>query len=124
MKSSLLPIALLLAAPCASAAAFAQEAPPPANAATFDTSKPVIGFGVAATPEGLLVEQVLPRSAADAAGLGKGDVVTHVNGISLAGMALETAIEVLGAAPVDLVLTVEGRGDVPLRKAPVPKAGD
>lgn len=58
------------------------------NAALSDTQQVGAGLSLTLAEDGLLVSRVIPGSAADAGGLQAGDVVTAVDGQSLAGLPL------------------------------------
>lgn len=60
----------------------------------------------------MIVRGVLPGSPAEVEGLKRGDVVTHANGASLAGMPLQQAVEsIRGVTGISLELTVLRPGE-------------
>jgi hypothetical protein len=70
------------------------------------------GISFAPTPYGLMLVAVAEGGAAKAAGLKQGEVVEALNGISVKGMPLEQAAQLLGRAGTTLTFTIIGVGDV------------
>ena len=73
-----------------------------------DQSFSGVGIDVLATKAGLIVENVLPSTPAARAGMRSGDLITAVNGRSLAGLAetvSETLIRGRAGTPVRLAIT-------------------
>lgn len=65
------------------------------NASLSDVQQVGAGLSLSLTDGGLLVNRVIPDSAAEAGGLLAGDIVTAVDGTSLAGMDLNEASALL-----------------------------
>ena len=65
------------------------------NASLSDTQQVGAGLSLTLTDGGLLVSRVIPDSAAEAGGLQAGDIITAVDGTSLAGMDLNEASTLL-----------------------------
>ena len=65
------------------------------NASLSDTQQVGAGLSLSLTDSGLLVNRVFPDSAAEAGGLQAGDIITAVDGTSLAGMDLDAASALL-----------------------------
>ena len=76
------------------------------------------GFRYRSSPEGAYLLSIIERSPAVQAGLRQGMVITHLNGIPLAGVPQPTLERLITDAPVDSVLTIAGYQNVRLRKAP------
>jgi carboxyl-terminal processing protease len=83
-----------------------------------------VGLGVAEVPEGLRVSTVFPKSPAKEAGLKEGDLITAVDGESLAGVESTVATgKIKGEPGTPVTITVvsgEGKGEpreVPLTRA-------
>ena len=81
-----------------------------------------VGMSVGKAPRGLLVSRVFEDSPAAKAGIGKGDLVTSVDGKSLEGLSAERATELIrGEVGTDVTLTVESPGK-PARKITLTRA--
>lgn len=75
-----------------------------------------VGMTVIENPQGLLVENVFQGSPADRAQIHTGDVVTAVDGQSIAGQASETATaKIQGPAGTKVTLTLAGQNGQPPR---------
>jgi carboxyl-terminal processing protease len=91
---------------------------PPSEAALFAqrVSGRFEGVGMSVQPNrrGLLVAEVFPKSPAERSGIHKGDVISRVDGRSIAGMATEAATALIKGPPgteVRLTLIPSGEGD-------------
>ncbi len=70
-----------------------------------------IGAQLAEDPKGIKLDLIFPNSPAEAAGLKDGDIVTHVNGVSIAGKSTGEAVKrIVGKAGTKVTLTVERGG--------------
>ena len=85
----------------------------------YDTSKPVVGFGISAYENGMRIEIVLEGSAAESAGLKTGMVILRTNGITMKGFEVREVVKILGAIDGEIILDVEGEGRFSLIKAPI-----
>jgi carboxyl-terminal processing protease len=97
----------------------------PKQAQTFDADLngrfEGIGVSVRAVRAGLEIVDVIPESPAKRAGLRPGDVITKVNGKSIAGSAAATAPDRIKGPPgTSVTLTIERKGKV--RKLPIKRA--
>ena len=90
----------------------------------FDTSRPVVGFGISKAPAGMKIDVLLEGSAADSAGLEKDMVILRINGISLTPFETAEVVKILGAIDGEIIFDVEGRGRYSLIKAPIPQAAE
>ncbi|SFP84207.1 PDZ domain-containing protein [Sphingomonas rubra] len=101
--------------------------PTATNASTSTTAAgPVVAADVPATPSGLklrimpegaYVGEVLAGSAAAKAGITPGLVITHANGIALAGMGLAMA-QVVGSDVATMTIETAAGTRIDLRRAP------
>lgn len=83
-----------------------------------------VGLTVNDVPRGLRVAEVLPDSPARAADIQRGDVITHVNGRSIAGESAQVSTALIKGEPgteVELTIAMAdgGRRDVTLERATV-----
>ena len=70
-----------------------------------------IGASIAADPKGLKLEFIYPGSGAEAAGIKAGDIITAVDGVSIAGQSPEDIVKKLrGDEGSTLTVTVERNG--------------
>ena len=88
-------------------------APAPQIAAT---EGPKFGVVFAVVPDGLYIRSVMPDSPADAAKIVPGMVITHLNGVPLAGMEQAAVLKMLGAFKGEGTFAIVGVGDVKIRK--------
>ncbi len=90
----------------------------PANYSAFDHPKPDrfsgVGIDVNTTGAGLLVQNVLPHTPAAAAGMRAGDLITAVDGHSLAGLADSAATNLIRGHPGTSVTLSVKRGSTRL----------
>lgn len=84
------------------------------NSVPKDT--PVIGVQYSPVADGSYVVGVYPGGPADEAGLVKGMVISHVNGIAIAGFDQPTVGKMILSTKGKVTLTVIGKGDVELTK--------
>jgi carboxyl-terminal processing protease len=86
----------------------------PASYTAFANPKPDrfsgVGVDVNTTQAGLLVQSVLPRTPAARAGIRRGDLITAVNGRSLAGLPSNVATKLIGGHPGTSVTLAVTRG--------------
>lgn len=83
--------------------------------------EPTLGLAFSLTPLGAQVIAVMPKSPAEAAGIVPGRIITSVNGVALAGAAMDSATAVLRAPARPMVLGLADGGRVSLpRLAPAP----
>jgi S1-C subfamily serine protease len=76
-----------------------------------------MGIAFDRRPEGALILGVSPAGPAARAGIVKGDLVTHVNGIALAGMSVQEILKLITAAGETVQLTSARTGPVTVEKA-------
>jgi carboxyl-terminal processing protease len=73
-----------------------------------------VGLGVAGVPQGLRVSQVFKGSPAKEAGIEEGDLITAVNGESLAGIDSTVATgRIKGEPGTAVTITVQSKGEKP-----------
>lgn len=84
---------------------------------TEQAMAPSIGIDVRAMPEGGYVTRVAPGSPAERAGLTSGMVITHANGIALAGLG-EAIGNILASDTPSLKLQTVGGQTFELKRAP------
>ncbi len=85
----------------------------PQEYGSFDRGQQFSGIGVEVAPQptGLLIVRVFDASPAQRSGLKVGDLITGVNGRSLAGVAASTATGlIIGPPGTDVTLTVRSHG--------------
>ena len=98
------------------AAAGQRDASAPPLSAVATTTGPKFGVQFAQVPDGLYVRSVTPESPAAAAKVVPGMVITHLNGVPLAGMEQTAVLRMLGAFQGEATFTIIGVGDVKMRK--------
>lgn len=99
------------------AAASQREAPiAVVPVAPVATEGPKFGVQFSGVPDGLYIRSVTPGSPAAAAKMIPGMVITHLNGVPLAGMDQATVLRMLGAFQGEATFTVIGAGDIKIRK--------
>lgn len=86
------------------AAAGAQDAPAPGE------GRPFLGIRLAETPDGVVIQEVLPDSPAEAADLQVDDILTAINGEAVSS-ARDAVREIRGLNPGDSVTLDVSRGD-------------
>lgn len=96
----------------------------PEEQAPFDTTKPVVGFGISRNEGGMKIETILPGSAAESAGLEVGMTITSINGVMLSGFETSEVVKILGAIPGEIVLNLDDGQTISLIKAPIPQTGE
>ncbi|WP_415642682.1 hypothetical protein [Sphingomonas antarctica] len=89
-----------------------------AAAVPIDPSKPRLGIAFKAVPDGAYIGAVEPGSAASSAGIVSGMVISHINAIPIKGFDDATVGKLLQAGE-GVTLTIIGKGDVHLKKAPI-----
>lgn len=86
----------------------------------FDTSKPVVGIGYSKNGSDMQVAQVVPGSAAEAAGMTTGTVVRRINGVRVDEYSLEEIAKLLSAIDGEITFEMESGKQHRLTKAPIP----
>lgn len=90
--------------------------PPPLSA-----DQPQLGITVTAVPDGGYVGSVVPGSVAEKAAMVPGMVISHLNGVALKGFDQAMIGKMMVSAGDPVVLTIIGKGDVKLTRAPIAK---
>jgi carboxyl-terminal processing protease len=99
----------------------------PAQLASFDRSEngnfSGVGLTVSQVPKGLRIASVLPGTPAKRANLAPGDVITAVDGRSIAGVASEVSTaRIKGPPGTKVTLRVASPGDGPVRSVTLRRA--